>query len=312
MPSSQRREEPSSRNSPVRILIAEDTAMGCQLLMDGLKRARLGFIEIYSAATSSHIVDLCAQRTIDVALISEDLQDGTSKGLEAVGLLRRTRPNVRCVLLAKRMHRELTLDAFRNGAKGVFCRKEEIKLLGKCTLAVHRGQVWVDSEQLEVILQALVDSRPVKVTNLKGGHLLTKREDQVGALVAEGLTNREIAKRLSLSEHTISNYLFKMYEKLGLSSRVEFVLYFFACKSRDRASDRGGQAPVAIDSGHFNTEGTADEGIGLKTSSASSFRKPVVMGSPSASARARSCRCSSSSHRRPPLWSASPPTALRS
>ena len=65
--------------------------------------------------------------------------------------------------------------------------------------------------------------------------------------MAEGLSNREIAKRLSLSEHTISNYLFKMYEKLGLSSRVEFVLYFFACKSRDRASDRG-QAPVALDS----------------------------------------------------------------
>ncbi len=249
MPSSQRREEPSSRNSPVRILIAEDTAMGCQLLMDGLKRARLGFTELYSAVTSSQVLDLCAQRTIDMALISEDLQDGTSKGVETIDLLRRTCPSVRCVLLVRKIRRELTLDAFRHGAKGVFCRKEEIRLLGKCILAVHRGQVWVDSEQLEVMLQALVDSKPVKVTNLEGGHLLTKREDQVGTLVAEGLTNREIAKRLSLSEHTISNYLFKMYEKLGLSSRVEFVLFFFACKSRDRASHRG-QAPVAIDSLH--------------------------------------------------------------
>ena len=57
--------------------------------------------------------------------------------------------------------------------------------------------------------------------------LLTKREDEVAGLVAEGLTNKEIAKRLSLSEHTVSNYLFRIYEKIGISSRVEFVLYVF-------------------------------------------------------------------------------------
>jgi DNA-binding NarL/FixJ family response regulator len=92
---------------------------------------------------------------------------------------------------------------------------------------VQRGQVWANSEQLEVLLQALVDSKPLQLKNFEGACLLTKREDQVAALVAEGLTNREVATRLGLSEHTVSNYLFKMYEKLGISSRVEFVLYIF-------------------------------------------------------------------------------------
>ena len=55
--------------------------------------------------------------------------------------------------------------------------------------------------------------------------LLTKREEEVVRLVAEGLQNREIAKELKLSEHTIKNYLFHIFEKLGVSSRVELVLY---------------------------------------------------------------------------------------
>ena len=54
---------------------------------------------------------------------------------------------------------------------------------------------------------------------------LTKREEDVVKLVAEGLTNREVAKQLGLTEHRVSNYLLRVYEKLGTSSRVELVLY---------------------------------------------------------------------------------------
>ena len=66
---------------------------------------------------------------------------------------------------------------------------------------------------------------PFRVTSAKGKYLLAKREQEVANLVAEGLTNRDIAQQLGLSEHTISNYLFRIYEKLGISSRVELVLY---------------------------------------------------------------------------------------
>jgi len=212
-------------NPSIRLLIAEDTVMGCQLLRDGLKRARIGLREIHLAATSSQILDLCSAHSIDVALISEDLQDGVQKGLETIDLLRGNHPSVRSVLLVRRIRPEVTLGAFRNGAKGVFSRKDSIRSLGRCIAAVQRGQVWVNSEQLEVLLQALIESKPLQLKNFEGACLLTKREDQVAALVAEGLTNPEVAKRLGLSEHTVGNYLFKMYEKLGISSRVEFVLY---------------------------------------------------------------------------------------
>jgi len=210
--------------------------MGCQLLQEGLKRAQLGLGEIHSAGTVHQVLTLCGIHPVDVALISEDLQDGPHKGVEAVELLRKSHPNIRSVVLVRKIRRELTLDAFRSGAKGVFCRTEPMETLGKCILAVHKGQVWADSEQMEVILQALVEVKPMRVTNLQGVCLLTKREEQVATLVSDGLTNREVAKRLGLSEHTVSNYLFKIYEKLGLSSRVEFVLYILGRRQQHQTT----------------------------------------------------------------------------
>ena len=65
----------------------------------------------------------------------------------------------------------------------------------------------------------------LRVLNSNGANLLTPREEQVVALVAEGLGNRPIARELNLSEHTIKKYLFRIFEKLGISSRVELVLY---------------------------------------------------------------------------------------
>ena len=59
----------------------------------------------------------------------------------------------------------------------------------------------------------------------QGRRLLTKREDEVVKLVADCLSNRNVAQKLGLTEHTVSNYLFRIYEKLGISSRVELVLY---------------------------------------------------------------------------------------
>jgi len=65
----------------------------------------------------------------------------------------------------------------------------------------------------------------LRVINSKGGQLLTPREEQVVALVAEGLSNRDVARELNLSQHTVKKYLFRIFDKLGISSRVELVLY---------------------------------------------------------------------------------------
>ena len=92
---------------------------------------------------------------------------------------------------------------------------------------MHEGQIWASSHELQFVLEALSSSAPFRVVNSKGENLLSTRELQVVALVAEGLSNREISQQLLLSEHTVKNYMFRIFDKLGLSSRAEVMLYAF-------------------------------------------------------------------------------------
>jgi len=153
------------------------------------------------------------------------LQDGPFAGFQALKELHTAFPAVRIILLLTSAPRELVVDAFRAGAEGVVCRTEPIEAICKCVQAVHQGQIWANSAQLHFVLEALVSAAPLRVTGSKGRYLLTKKEDEVAGLVAEGMTNREVAQKLGVTEHTVSNYLFRIYEKLGVSTRVELALY---------------------------------------------------------------------------------------
>jgi len=93
--------------------------------------------------------------------------------------------------------------------------------------SVHQGQVWANSSELRYLLEALRESEPMRLVDSRGEAILSKREQDVVRCVAEGLSNREIASRLKLTEHTVKNYLFRIFDKLGVSSRVEVVLYAF-------------------------------------------------------------------------------------
>jgi len=116
------------------------------------------------------------------------------------------------------MHSEREREVF-------FCREEPLQALSKCINAVNQGQIWANSKQLRSVLDAFASAAPLRLANGQGRVVLTKREIDVVKLVVDGLTNRAVAEKLGLTEHTVSNYLFRIYEKLGISSRVELVLY---------------------------------------------------------------------------------------
>jgi DNA-binding NarL/FixJ family response regulator len=87
---------------------------------------------------------------------------------------------------------------------------------------VYKGQIWANNTQLERIVEALMQVPASMLTKIAA---LSKREEEIARLVASGLSNSEVAQRLSLSRHTVKNYLFRVYEKLGISTRIELVLY---------------------------------------------------------------------------------------
>src|SRR5579862_6013385 len=98
-------------------------------------------------------------------------------------------------------------------------------MLCKCILRVHQGQIWASNDQLSCLIDALAQVPGLRVVNSHGTKLLTPREEQVVALVADGLPNRDIALEMGVTENTVKKYLFYIFDKIGVSSRVELVLY---------------------------------------------------------------------------------------
>jgi len=153
--------------------------------------------------------------------------------------LRAVRP-VRAVVLLDSMKDEAILDAFRSGARGIFSKSQPADVLSKCVRCVYQGQIWANSHELALAVEALASAPTVRAVNASGMSLLSKRELQVVRCLAEGLTNREIAERLKLSQHTVKNYLFRVFDKLGVSSRVE--LLFMTLSAGSGASPVLGEA----------------------------------------------------------------------
>ena len=225
--------EVSSIRSPrISILIADETPMSCQLLKNALMHSRFPFEVVGCATSRSEIMSCMSAESVEIALVSESLKGGPLEGFQVLTDLRSSFPATRVIALLKSAPNDMVVDAFRAGAKGVFCRAEPVGSLCKCIRVVHSGQIWVNSHQLNVIVEALVNAAPLRLTDAKGRNLLAKREAEVANLVAEGLSNRDVAHKLGLSEHTVSNYLFRIYEKLGISSRVELVLYTLRYSNR--------------------------------------------------------------------------------
>jgi DNA-binding NarL/FixJ family response regulator len=163
---------------------------------------------------------------VHIILITVSLADDPLGGLTAIQQIRELHPETKCVTLFEASEAHLVVTAFRAGAKGVFfpgC--DGFARLCRCVEKVHAGQIWANSAQLQELLDSVLQRTPLRLVSATGVQLLTKREEEVVQLVEEGLTNRQIAAELGLSEHTVRNNLFRIFDKLGVSTRVELALY---------------------------------------------------------------------------------------
>jgi DNA-binding NarL/FixJ family response regulator len=150
----------------------------------------------------------------------------------AISLLKQSlfaAPKVRPIVLSSSLRQSDVVALFKGGARGLFAiSNSSLTLLIKCIRCVDAGQIWADSSQLEFLLNSLNSPRPMQITDACGHSIVSRREGEVLMLLAEGLSNREIAVSLKLSEHTVKNHIFHIFDKLGVSSRIEAALYVLA------------------------------------------------------------------------------------
>lgn len=223
---------PSSRRTaphPVRVLLANDSRISCQSLKDSLERcSRKCRVRVVGyAVTRADVMAVLSKGSTDVVLINDEFQDGRDAFYQTLRSIHQEFSQTKLVVLLKHPDAASVIAAFRGGVRGVFHRSETIEALCKCVRAVHEGQIWANSQDLGYIVESLAMPPVSPGSDSNGIALLTKRENEAARLVAEGHTNRAIAEKLGLTEHTVSNYLFRICNKLGISNRVELVLYAF-------------------------------------------------------------------------------------
>lgn len=219
---------------PILAVVADNTRIHSQLLADVLKRDRR--IQVVRAVSSAReLFEIAKKLLVHVAIISCDLDEKPSGGFEILRELHRSWPAMRGVMLLDSSKREMVVEAFRAGASGIFSKHESSRSLCKCVRCVHDGQIWANSKELTFALEALTATRSVRAVDSKGISLLSKRELEVVRALAEGLTNREIGDRLGLSKHTVKNYLLRIFDKVGVSNRMELL---FLTLSPSAANDQ--------------------------------------------------------------------------
>jgi len=208
----------------ITVIVADANAMDCQLLartISGRQHSRV----VGWATNSKQATSLIREVQPDVALMSARLSDGASAGLTALRVLHQSEIKTRIIMLLDGEDPQAIVEAFRHGARGIFCRTGATSELQRCIRCVHKGQIWASNSQLEYVVEALAHLPAITPVGPKSTPSLSRRERQVAQLIAEGLSNREVSQQLGLSEHTVKNYVFRLFEKLQISTRVELVRF---------------------------------------------------------------------------------------
>lgn len=206
----------------IRVLVADNSRFHTQLLAGVLNRDSDLQVVSSELDVATRVAESSSQK-IDVFVLSAFAEGDAQRGFKILQELREKNPHTRAVMLLDSSKPESILEAFRAGASGVFDHQESSDMLCQCIRLVHEGQVWISNKQMALVLEAFASSPKVRAVNERGMNLLSRREVEVVRCLAEGLTNREIAQQLGLSQHTIKNYLFRIFDKLGVSNRIELL-----------------------------------------------------------------------------------------
>jgi NarL family two-component system response regulator LiaR len=196
---------------PIRIMIADDHL----LVRDGLNLLVSTFddLEVVAVADDGEqAVRLCAEAHPDVILM--DIVMPNMDGPTATARIREDWPDVQVLALTSFVEEDLVQRAFEAGAIGYLLKKASADELADAIRAAYQGRSTIDSDAMQLLVQSARRPPPL-------GHDLTEREQEVLALLARGLTNKEIAEELILSPATVRVYVSHILSKLGASNRTE-------------------------------------------------------------------------------------------
>jgi two-component system nitrate/nitrite response regulator NarL len=208
-------------SKPIRILIADDHA----IFRDGLRKlleSEPGMDVVGEAVNGDDVVKFARQLTPDIILL--DLAMPVRSGLDALRELSEPPNTTRVILLTAAIERDQIVEALQLGARGVVLKESATQILLKSIRHVMDGEIWVGRESVHDLLELLKELKEPAAPRRKEKFGLTPRELDVVSAIVNGSSNRTIATQFSISEQTVKNHLSSIFDKMGVSTRLELAL----------------------------------------------------------------------------------------
>src|SRR5580693_9191234 len=218
----------TSTGSKIRIVVADDHP----IFRDGLCKLLAleeDFEVVAQAQDGRQVLDVLQQHEPDILLL--DLKMPGLDGLATLQRLQIAKNKTRVIVLTASDDKNEFVQAMKLGTSGIVLKQTATELLIKSIRKVHAGEIWLDSHTTAAVIRQFVANDepslppPVNSVRERERSPLSQREREIVALVAQGFKNKEMAEKMFISEQTVKNHLHNIFDKLGVSDRLELALY---------------------------------------------------------------------------------------
>jgi two-component system, NarL family, nitrate/nitrite response regulator NarL len=233
-------QSPSSGKS-IRILLADSQAI-----------YRVGMRKVFAleedirvvgqVEKAEHLYSTIEKHPCEVLLLEGSLIAGTTNVIPEIV---RIAPEMKIIVQVSGTDEAHTVELYRRGVRGIIPRSIAPELLIKCVRKIAAGETWIDNQSVNWVIEAY-RSQATAITNPKSQPRLSPKELSIIACITQGKRNKEIAFQLGTTEQVVKNYLRKIYDKLGVSDRLELALYCLHHQIHKKATEEEGGVGVKM------------------------------------------------------------------
>jgi DNA-binding NarL/FixJ family response regulator len=214
----------------IRVLIAD----GFPIILEGLQTVLAGSPELTVVGQASDGMDTIEKAvSLEPDVILMDLRLPKADGLSVLKSVQARAPKTKVILFADPDSKEDFVSAMKLGCSGILRKDVAPALISKSISKVYAGEIWLDSDTTAAVMRQF--SNPSEGGGQAGTNpngktpreraQLSQREREIIILIAQGYKNKEIAEKMFITEQTVKNHLHNVFDKLGVSDRLELALY---------------------------------------------------------------------------------------
>jgi two-component system, NarL family, nitrate/nitrite response regulator NarL len=213
--------------TPIRVLIAD----GHPIVLEGLRTVLNQQASIQVVGEAADGMDAIEKAvSLDPDVVMMDLRMPRVDGLTVLRSIHTRAPRSKVILFSGTDNKDEFVEAMKLGCSGILSKESAVSLIERSIAKVYAGEIWLDSNTTAAVIRQFASPAefPAPANNGKSSReraQLSQREREIIILIAQGYKNKEIAEKMFITEQTVKNHLHNVFDKLGVSDRLELALY---------------------------------------------------------------------------------------